>query len=135
MPKKIKHNPIHDIDKRAGLTLKQLRWMNAMTQTELAKLVGVKFQQVQKYETGANRISVSRLHMICDALGVTIAEFYDIMKEHETGTDIPTRKHNEPSIADMMLSRRSLKYVSMFLRLEEEKQDAIIGIMKYLTEK
>ena len=41
-----------------------------MTQQKLADLVGIKFQQIQKYETGANRVSASRLWDIGEAMGV-----------------------------------------------------------------
>jgi len=48
-----------------------------MTQQQLADMVGIKFQQIQKYETGANRISASRLWDIARALDVTVAFFYE----------------------------------------------------------
>ena len=48
-----------------------------MTQHALAKALGVSFQQVQKYETGANRVGAARLGQIAAALGVPISFFYD----------------------------------------------------------
>src|SRR5690606_41139144 len=47
-----------------------------LTQQQLADKVGIKFQQIQKYETGMNRVSASRLWDVADALGVSISYFW-----------------------------------------------------------
>ena len=67
----------HDIDIYVGKQVRYRRWQLNMTQTQLATAVGIKFQQIQKYETGANRISASRLWEISNALGVPITYFFD----------------------------------------------------------
>ena len=46
-----------------------------ISQQELADLIGVTFQQIQKYEKGANKISVSRLYCICQALNISLSYF------------------------------------------------------------
>ena len=51
----------HPVDKHVGKKIRQRRWLVGMTQQQLAAEVGIKFQQIQKYETGANRVSASRL--------------------------------------------------------------------------
>ncbi|HGG04495.1 MAG TPA: XRE family transcriptional regulator [Aliiroseovarius sp.] len=58
----ITHSPRSE-DVQIGQRLKQRRILQDMTQAEIASAMGISFQQVQKYETGANRISASR---ICD---------------------------------------------------------------------
>ena len=50
-----------------------------MTQAELAKAVGLTFQQIQKYESGSNQIVSSRLYELAAALGVPVAYFFDGM--------------------------------------------------------
>ena len=62
----------HAIDVSLGERIRELRHLREMTQMELAKQVGVRFQQVQKYETGFNRVSASRLYMIAEALDVEV---------------------------------------------------------------
>ena len=47
----------HPVDLHVGQRVRQRRWLLGMTQQQLAEKVGIKFQQIQKYETGANRIS------------------------------------------------------------------------------
>lgn len=63
-------------DKFAGAILKNLRVSRKVSQEKLAVAIGVTFQQVQKYETGYNRITVSRLHRICKFFNVSPNEFF-----------------------------------------------------------
>jgi transcriptional regulator with XRE-family HTH domain len=57
----------HPVDAHVGKRIRHRRWMVGMTQQQLADKVGIKFQQIQKYETGMNRVSASRLWDIADA--------------------------------------------------------------------
>jgi transcriptional regulator with XRE-family HTH domain len=63
----------HPIDVHVGKRIRHRRWMVGMTQQQLAGHVGIKFQQIQKYETGMNRVSASRLWDISAALSVPVA--------------------------------------------------------------
>jgi transcriptional regulator with XRE-family HTH domain len=71
------HNMSHPVDTHVGQRVRQRRWMIGMTQQQLAEKVGIKFQQIQKYETGANRVSASRLWDISEALDVPVAFFFE----------------------------------------------------------
>lgn len=79
---------MHEVDKHVGERIRQLRWARGLTQQELAARAGVKFQQVQKYETGMNRVSASRLWMIADALGVEVKDFFDGL-DGKSGEPLP----------------------------------------------
>lgn len=65
------------IDSAVGQRIRQRRKVLGFSQTELAARVGVKFQQVQKYETGVNRVAASRLWKIAEALEVPITYFFE----------------------------------------------------------
>ncbi len=67
----------HPVDVHVGNRVRHRRWLVGMTQQKLAEQVGIKFQQIQKYETGKNRISASRLWDIADALGVEVSFFFE----------------------------------------------------------
>ena len=67
----------HPGDLHVGLRVRQRRWMMGITQQQLGDDVGIKFQQIQKYETGANRISASRLWDIATKLRVPISFFFE----------------------------------------------------------
>ena len=70
------------LDEYVGKRLKLRRVMLRMSQDELACMIGVTFQQVQKYESGVNRISASRLFIISKVLQVDVGFFfYGLEKE------------------------------------------------------
>lgn len=71
-----KNRNVHPYDEEAGKILRRVRRTAGLTQEQLADKAGVKFQQVQKYETGMNRMSVSRLRIICEFLGVKPSMFF-----------------------------------------------------------
>ncbi len=64
-------------DKDIGRRIRLLRLQRGLSQTELGEMLGVSFQQVQKYEKGSNRVSAARLRQIADELKVPITMFYD----------------------------------------------------------
>ncbi len=65
------------IDTHVGTRLRALRTTRGLTHATLAVHLGLSFQQVQKYETGANRISASKLYQLAQILGVTPNAFFD----------------------------------------------------------
>ena len=67
----------NDIDVHLGKRLRRRRRLLGLTQQQLAETVGVRFQQIQKYECGANRISAARLWQLAEALEVPVGYFYD----------------------------------------------------------
>ncbi|OYW24662.1 MAG: transcriptional regulator [Caulobacter sp. 12-67-6] len=67
----------NDIDVHLGKRLRRRRRLLGLTQQQLAGTVGVRFQQIQKYECGANRISAARLWQLSEALEVPVGYFYD----------------------------------------------------------
>jgi len=76
----------HPVDIYVGSKVKSRRLLLGLSQEELAKAIGLTFQQVQKYERGTNRISVSRLVDICKALKVQAEYFFDAGTPKLAGT-------------------------------------------------
>jgi transcriptional regulator with XRE-family HTH domain len=68
---------LEDVDIYVGGRLRSRRKRLGITQTALAQRIGVTFQQVQKYEKGANRISASRLYQLSLVLDVPVAYFFE----------------------------------------------------------
>jgi transcriptional regulator with XRE-family HTH domain len=68
---------ITDIDALLGRRLRTRRRMLNLTQQGLGERCGVTFQQIQKYESGANRLSASRLWALSEALGVPVSYFFE----------------------------------------------------------
>jgi transcriptional regulator with XRE-family HTH domain len=65
-----------DIDRIVGERIRRARLLRGMTQDDLAEKLKLSYQQVQKYETGANRVSAGRLFQIASFLGEDVAWFY-----------------------------------------------------------
>ena len=80
------HGP-HPTDVHVGGRLRMRRTMLGMSQTKLAELIGLTFQQLQKYEKGTNRISASRLYELSRKLDVPISYFFEEL-EAGRGEDI-----------------------------------------------
>ncbi len=68
---------VHPVDESVGAQVRQLRRQRGMTQTELGSVLGLTFQQIQKYERGTNRISASKLAMLAGALKVPVSAFFE----------------------------------------------------------
>ena len=71
----------NDIDLHLGKRLRRRRRLLGLTQQQLADCCGVRFQQIQKYECGANRVSAARLWRIAGALDVPVGYFFEGLSE------------------------------------------------------
>lgn len=100
------------VDVHVGHRLRQRRTLLGMSQEKLAQAFGVSFQQVQKYERGANRISASRLHLLTQILDVPITYFFDGIAAPEAELDVP-----EDGSGDRMASRETLELVRAYYRI------------------
>lgn len=76
-----------DVDKMVGHKVRLARMMNGLSQVELAGRINVSYQQFQKYENGANRLSVARLHAIAKALDLPMSYFFEEGDGEELGRD------------------------------------------------
>ncbi|WP_068877598.1 MULTISPECIES: helix-turn-helix transcriptional regulator [unclassified Phenylobacterium] len=68
--------PCDDIDRQLGLRVRRRRRLLGLTQRELAAICGVRFQQIQKYEAAANKMSAGMIGRLAQALGVEVGYFY-----------------------------------------------------------
>ncbi len=76
----------NEIDRHLGKRLRQRRRTLGLTQQQIAEAVGVRFQQIQKYECGANRISAARLWLLAKALEAPVSSFFDGLSEEQAAT-------------------------------------------------
>lgn len=79
------HEAIDPIDRHVGRRLKLRRALMGLSQERLGLLLGVTFQQVQKYERGANRIGAGRLWQLARILNVPVGWFFEELGAPETG--------------------------------------------------
>ena len=100
----------HPVDVHVGGRLRQRRTFLGMSQEKLGTQLGLTFQQVQKYEKGANRIGASRLQQISSVLKTPISFFFE---------DTP---NSVPAMAGGMAEADSSNYVVNFLSTSEGLQ-------------
>jgi transcriptional regulator with XRE-family HTH domain len=108
-----------------------------MSQTELAEPLDITFQQVQKYERGANRVGASRLQQIADALGVPPFYFFD--GAPTVGKKIPAPQEGtlaESAIVSFLGTREGAALVRGFLAIKEKPvRQNLIGFIDALKTK
>lgn len=80
-----------DIDAYVGSRISLRRSALGLSQMALARQLGISFQQVQKYETGTNRIAASRLHRVAVILGTSVESFFPSAARAEEGDGIVLR--------------------------------------------
>jgi transcriptional regulator with XRE-family HTH domain len=120
----------HKVDVHVGQRIRQRRWLTGMTQQKLAELVGIKFQQIQKYETGANRVSASRLWDIADALNVDVAHFFEGLEAEKTKNE--TVPENIP--ADLIGDKEAMDLVRSYYAIPENQRRRLFELARVLSD-
>lgn len=121
---------VHVVDVHVGKRIRQRRWLTGMTQQKLAELVGIKFQQIQKYETGANRVSASRLWDIADALGVPVSFFFEGLKDEEVGDGAAI----DGLPADLMADKEAMELVRSYYAIPENQRRRLFELARVLSD-
>lgn len=106
-----------------GGRLKSIRKLSGMSQKELGNKLGVQFQQIQKYETGANRIALSIAIKICEIFEMSLGEFvgkYD-------------RKTSQ-NLLDTLEDKQTQKIAKTFAGLAEEHREKLLADAKWFAE-
>jgi transcriptional regulator with XRE-family HTH domain len=120
----------HVVDTHVGKRIRQRRWLIAMTQERLADVVGIRFQQIQKYETGANRVSASRLWDIARALDVPVAYFFDEMPQECDSRG--AAKYNVPD--DLMSDREAMELIRSYYAIPEHQRRSLFELARVLSD-
>ena len=99
------------IDAHVGMRLRQRRTLIGMSQDTLARHLNMSFQQVQKYESGGNRVSASRLYTLTRILGVDVSYFFE---------GLPDNPHSQSSAEDdvprdAMQKRETIELVRAYM--------------------
>ncbi len=118
-----------ETDLHVGKRLRRRRRLLGMTQQDLASQVGVRFQQIQKYECGANRITASRLFDLARALNVSVQYFFDGMPTAATPNAANDAEQME---GDILSQKETLELVRAYYRLGERPRKRLLELAKSL---
>lgn len=125
-PANAKRSSPFSIDAHIGRKLKIRRVQMDLTQRELAELIDVSYQQIQKYETGKNRISCYSLHLFCQRLNVSFDYFFEGI----------TTTIAEPSfpITNGQIDRKVISILASFSKIEDpDTRHKIIELLKSIS--
>lgn len=116
----------HPVDVHVGKRVRHRRWLAGMTQQQLAESVGIKFQQIQKYETGMNRVSASRLWDIASALSVPVSYFFEgIGNTENSQADVP---------GDILADKEALDLVRSYYSIPEQQRRRLFDLARVLSD-
>jgi len=116
----------NDIDLHLGKRLRRRRRLLGLTQQQLANSVGIRFQQIQKYECGANRISAARLWQLAGALETPVSYFYDGLAD-AVRADAP-----EDRGVEVFSRKETIDLIQAYYRLSERPRRRLLDLAKSL---
>jgi transcriptional regulator with XRE-family HTH domain len=120
----------NDIDLHLGKRLRRRRRLLGLTQQQLAMAVGVRFQQIQKYECGANRISAARLWQLSEALEVQVSYFFDGLAEQQDRAEAVERGEGG---GEMFARKETLDLIRAYYQLGERPRRRLLDLAKSLN--
>lgn len=118
----------HPVDVHVGKRIRHRRWLVGMTQQQLAQHVGIKFQQIQKYETGANRVSASRLWDISETLEVPISFFFEGLEREQA-----QQSAMDSVPPDLMGDKEALELIRSYYSIPENQRRRLFDLARVLS--
>lgn len=123
----------NDLDLHIGKRMRRRRRLLGLTQQQLAESIGIRFQQVQKYECGANRVTASRLWELSQALNVPVNYFYEGYQQMATSpADAPA--NDREIAADVLSQKETLELIRAYYRLGERPRRRLLDLAKSLED-
>jgi transcriptional regulator with XRE-family HTH domain len=120
------------VDKRIGQRVRSRRLEISMSQERLAELLGVTFQQVQKYEKGVNRIAASRLFDIASSLDIPVARFFEGLTSAR-GTGVA--ESSQDFVDDALATPEGAQLISLFASIQNQRvRRRVVELVRALAE-
>jgi transcriptional regulator with XRE-family HTH domain len=121
------------IDVHIGSRLRQRRTLVGMTQNKLATVLGITFQQVQKYERGVNRVSGSRLYDLANALDIPVSFFFDGVPVELAATKPSLAKPEVDELESSMMHRETLEVVRAYYAVPSAIRGGVYRLLKSIA--
>ena len=116
------------IDVHVGSRIRMRRQLISMSQEKLGELLGITFQQVQKYEKGSNRISASRLFYAAKILGVPVQAFFEDLPGTEGDSGF-SETSAESSVMSSMMNAEGIKLAKAFRDADNSTKRKLIATL------
>jgi len=119
---KVASKQANAVDAHVGRRLRERRTLLGMSQEKLGQLLGLTFQQIQKYERGINRIGAGRLFDMAHALGVGILFFYEGLIDDRSGQPLGFAEEMEPMpFSDRPVNNEAVQLSIAFARVTDPR--------------
>jgi transcriptional regulator with XRE-family HTH domain len=123
------------IDLHVGKRLRRRRRLLGLTQQQLAESIGIRFQQIQKYECGANRVTASRLYELSVSLNVPVNYFFEGLQQAEADAASQHPANDRDLIAaDVLSQKETLELIRVYYKLGERPRRRLLDLAKSLQE-
>lgn len=123
------------VDLHVGGRVRMRRKMLGVSQERLAEALGLTFQQVQKYERGANRISASKLYDIARFLSAPISYFFEGLTDPSHGADAQHDATSEQHVHGFLMTSEGLELAAAFPRIGRSKlRRRILDLVRALSD-
>jgi transcriptional regulator with XRE-family HTH domain len=125
----------HPTDKHVGTKLRLRRMKLGMSQSTLANALGLTFQQVQKYEKGANRIGAGRLQHLAQILQMPVESFFEGLPHQRGQRRAPTEAPDAQYVADYLATADGLELTKAFMKIPNAKlRRSIVNLVEQLAD-
>ena len=121
-------------NKMIGNRIKQRREQLNISQEKLGETIGVTYQQIQKYEKGANKVSAERLSMIANKLTVPINFFFESTKEFVVAEEREDKNYNIHVEKALSLQEQELLHCFRFLP-DKDAKSKLLGFLRAMCKK
>jgi transcriptional regulator with XRE-family HTH domain len=121
------------IDAHIGSRLRERRTLVGLTQHKLAASLGISFQQVQKYECGVNRVSVSRLYDLANALDIPVSFFFDGMSSKLATATPSVPLPDAVELDPLMIHRETLEVMRAYYAVPVEARESVYRLLKSIA--
>ena len=125
------------IDVHVGRRVRQRRKTLGVTQERLAEDLGLTFQQVQKYERGANRVSASKLYEIARSLRTGIGYFFEGLADPSTAHEAPgmAEPSTEQFVTEFLMTPEGLELAELFPRIRKSRvRRRVLDLVRSMVE-
>ena len=119
-----------EVDRLVGDRIRRRRILMGLTQDQLGESLWISDQQIQKYETGANRVSASRLWDIADALDVNVGFFFEGLDQEAQVEG----QSGEGAPADILSDKEALELIRSYYSIPENQRRRLFDLARVLSD-
>ncbi|PHY12476.1 transcriptional regulator [Caulobacter sp. B11] len=121
------------IDLHVGARIRMRRKLLGISQEKLAEGLGLTFQQVQKYERGANRVSASKLYEIARSLQSSVAYFFEGLADPTEG-ETSAQTNQGQFVHDFLMTTEGLELAGLFPKINKPKVRRVLDLVRSMAD-